>query len=122
MVFDRVKTEDFGSLRANALTHLVKDEDSAKIIVDKVNETKDIVQNMDLNPSLLGNFSSNAFILLAIKGHDSSALQLYKDFGTVFNEEMIKRFSNSKMDDMQESKEILNNFLKKHEIKFEEKK
>ena len=118
-VFDKIKTEDLEWLRPGALSHLVSNEDSAKIIVQKVSETKDIVQNMGLNPLLLGTFSSNAFILLVIKGQESSALQLYKDFENDLETQILKYYSTSKMVD---SSEIFNNFLKKHGINLEEKK
>merc|ERR1719219_319737 len=115
-LFDQIKTEDYGSLRPDAMVHLITNQDSAKIMVDKVYETKDIAQNMNLDPSPLGAFSANAFILLAIKGHDSSALQLYKDFEKDLNPFYLTNFSSSKMEALQQSKEIFNNFLKKNGI------
>jgi len=121
-LFDQIKTEDFGLLRPNSMAHLITNQDSAKIIVDKVSETKDIVQNMNLDPSLLGSFSANAFILLAIKGQDSSALQLYKDFEKDLNVSFLRNYSNIKTEASQQSKEIFNNFLKKNGINLEEKK
>lgn len=121
-VFDKIKTEDFEWLRPDALSHLVSNEDSAKIIVQKVSETKDIVQNMGLNPSLLGRFSANAFILLVIKGQESSALQLYKDFENDLETQILKYYSNPKGADLVDSSKIFNNFLKKHGINLEEKK
>ena len=116
-LFDKIKTEDFGHLRSNAMAHLVSNEDSAKAIVDKVNETKDIVQNMGIDPMILATFSSNAFILLAIKGQDSSALQLHKDFESVLDSKTLKTFSDSQDGNLKESRDIFNSFLKKHDIK-----
>ena len=84
-------------------------------------ETKDIVRNMNWDPSLLGSFSANAFILLAIKGQDSSALQLYKDFEKDLNVNILTNYSSKKTEASQQSKEIFNNFLKKNGINLEEK-